>query len=124
MPTVQSPLHDANPQAEAAEADPLLQISEDIERLRSEILALYASNLPPAAVHQIVRGASEQATIARMMLHDCRLRASNGTLNPKHLANARKWNMSVRRWIEDKKTAYTTGCRRKFHVVRSGQPTQ
>jgi hypothetical protein len=109
---------------DAAEADLLLQISEDIERLRTEILALYTSNLPPALIHQIARGASEQAMIGRMMLHDCTLRANNGTLNPKHLANARKWNTSVRRWIEDKKAAYATGCRRKFHVVRSGRLAQ
>jgi hypothetical protein len=122
--TVQSRLHETNPQADAAEADPLLRISEDIERLRAEILALYTSNLPPAVIHQIARGASEQAAIAHMMLHDCTLRANNGTLNPKHLANAHKWNASVRRWIEGKKAAYATGCRRKLHIVRSGRTAQ
>lgn len=124
MQTVQSRLHETNPQGEGAAAAPLLRIAEDLERLRTEILALYASNLPPAVIHQIARGASEQAMIGRMMLHDCTLRANNGTLNSKHLANARKWNASVRRWIEGKKAAYATGCRRKLHIVRPGRAAQ
>lgn len=118
MQTIQSRLQESAPPAEAAAADPLQRIAADLERLHTEILALYASDLSPAVVHQIVRGASEQTMIGRMMLQDCVLRANNGTLNAKHLANARKWNASVRRWIEDKKAAYTTGCRRKFNVVR------
>lgn len=123
MQTVQSRLHETN-QLPAAEAGPLVQISEDTKQLQTEILSLYTSNLPPAVIHQIARGASEQAMIGRMMLQDCALRSSNGTLNSKHIANAHKWNASVRRWIEDKKAAYNSGCRRKFHLVRSGRPAQ
>lgn len=123
MQTVQSRPYETNP-ADAAQPDPLRRIAEDLELLRSEILALYSAKLPPAVIHQIVRGAHEQAMIGRMMLQDCTLRAGNGTLNPTHLANAHKWNASVRRWIEQKKAAYSTGCRRKFHVVRSARTAQ
>lgn len=124
MQTVQSRPYETNPQADAAQADPLRRIAEDLELLRSEILALYSAKLPPAVIHQIVRGAHEQAVIGRMMLQDCTLRAANGTLNPAHLANAHKWNASVRRWIAQKKSAYSTGCRRTFHVVRSTRTAQ
>ncbi|HRF09828.1 MAG TPA: hypothetical protein PL193_14450 [Xanthobacteraceae bacterium] len=124
MQTVQSRLYETNPQADEAQADPLLHMAEDVEKLRGEILALYASNLPPAVVHKIARGAQEQAAISRMMLDDCSLRANNGTLNPKHLANARKWNASVRRWIAEKKAAYASGSRRKLQIVRSSRPVQ
>jgi hypothetical protein len=113
-----SRLEETNPVAAEA-IDPVDILADDLEKLNGEILAVYKANLPPAIIHQIMRGAREQAAIGGMMLLDCRQRAADGKLEPKHLANARKWNAGVLRWIENRQTTYTTGSRRKLYVIRS-----
>ncbi len=121
LQTVQSWIGETNPETAAEEDEALTALAADCERLNAEILAIYKAVLPAAVIHQIARGASEQAAIGRMMLDDCVLRAEEGKLTPSHLSNARKWNASVRRWIENRKAAYTTGCRRKLILVRSAR---
>ncbi len=119
---VQVLLQSRNGRAElalAAERDPLATLAEELDRLSGEILALYKAALPPAVIHQITRGASEQAAIGRLMLDDCMLRAAKGTLTPKHVANAEKWIGGVRRFIEKRQAAHALNTRRKLCVVRS-----
>ena len=108
----------------AIENDPLSGLAEDLERLSGEILALYKATLPPAVIHQITRGASEQVAIGRLMLDDCMLRAAKGTLTPKHVANASTWISGVRKFIEKRQAAYKLNTRRKLCVVRSRQAGQ
>lgn len=105
--------------AAAAQSDPVAVLAADLEAIRSEIRALYKAPLSAAAIHQIVRGAQEQSAIARMMLDDCVIRAANGSLNEKHLANARRWLAGIRRFMENRQAAYTTGVRRKFYVIKT-----
>lgn len=110
------------PSIEAAPENlPLAGLAEDLDRLNAEIRSLYKEALPPAVIHQISRGAREQASIGKMILHDCTLRAANGTLNPKHLANAEKWIAGVRRWMEERRVAHAVSARRKLFVIRSAR---
>jgi hypothetical protein len=113
-----SRVEDTNPQAPADAACPVETLGLDLERLHAEILALYKAKLPAAIIHQIARGAHEQAEIGRMMLDDCRHRSANGTLNDTHLANARRWIGGVRRFMENRQTTYGVSIRRKFYVIR------
>lgn len=99
--------------------DPFLALTDDLDQLGEEVRALYKSDLPPAVIHQISRGAREQIAIGRLILDDCMLRAARDTLTPKHMANAEKWIAGVRNWIEKRKTAYAVNCRRKLCVVKS-----
>lgn len=124
MQSLQSRVDETNPAEGFAGNDPLALIAEDLERLGGEIRALYKAALPPAIIHQIARGAHEQAAIGRLMLDDCRLRSANGSLNETHLANARRWIAGVRRFMENRQTAYATGTRRKFYVIRSPRAAQ
>lgn len=94
-------------------------LAEDLGRLNIEILALYKAKLPAAVIHQITRGARDQASIAGMLLDDCILRAANGTLTTKHIANASNWIGGVRQWIEKRRAAYAVNCRRKLCVNRA-----
>lgn len=118
MQVLQAPKRETNPAAPEAENDPLTALAEDLERLNAEILALYKAELPAALIHQITRGAREQAAIANLILDDCVMRAKRGSLNTKHIANARKWIAGARRWIEDRKVNYAANIRRKFYVIK------
>ena len=102
-----------------AEGCPLIGVTQELHRLNGEIRALYKAALPPAVIHQISRGARDQALIGKMMVDDCRLRADDGTLNEAHVANAEQWIASVHSWIEKRKAVYAFNCRRKLFVIRS-----
>lgn len=121
MQSLQALVVETNQSPANAESHPVAMLEDTLERLGSEIRDLYKAELPPAVIHQIVRGAREQAAIARMMVEDCALRQNNGTLNPKHLANARKWIAGVARWIENRQASYLSGSRRKLCIVRSAR---
>ncbi len=118
MQILQTRVEQADPAGAPAEVNPLTVLTEDFERLNDEIRALYKAALPPAEIHQLCRGAREQAAIGSMILHDCTLRATNGTLTPAHMANAQKWIAGVRRWIESRQNAYAANVRRKFYVIK------
>ncbi|MBX3548814.1 MAG: hypothetical protein KF748_06615 [Xanthobacteraceae bacterium] len=118
MQILQAPKRETNPVAAHAAGEPLADLAADLERLNGEILALYKAELPPAVIHQITRGAREQAAIANLILDDCMMRAKRGSLNDKHIANARKWIAGARRWIEDRKVNYASNVRRKFYVIK------
>lgn len=105
-------------------ADPVTLLSADLDLLHEEIRALYKAALPPAVIHKIARGAYEQAEIGSMMLDDCRLRSTDGTLNGNHLANARRWLAGVRRYIQSRQTAYGTSTRRKLYLLRADRAGQ
>ncbi len=115
---------DTNPSETAETPCPVEALGHDLERLHAEILALYTAKLPPAVIHQIARGANEQAEIGRMMLDDCRLRSTDGSLNATHLANTRRWIDGVRRFMENRQTTYGVSIRRKFYVIRNGRAAQ
>jgi hypothetical protein len=117
--SLQARVDETNPPVAALDDSPLATLALDLEQVRTEILALYKAALPPAIIHQITRGAHEQVAIGRMMLDDCMLREANGTLNPKHLANTKRWIAGVRRWMEARETAYGVSIRRKFYVIKS-----
>jgi hypothetical protein len=97
----------------------LALLAAELDRTEAEILALYKSGLPAALIHQIVRGAREQTALGRMLLDDCMLREAKGKLTPKHLANAQRWIGGIRDYMEKRKAAYATNCRRKLCVVRT-----
>lgn len=124
MQSLPSRAGETNPAQDLAETDPIALLADDLERLRGEIRALYKAALPPAVIHQITRGAHEQAAIARLMLDDCMVRSANGTLNETHLANTRRWLACVRRFMESRRTAHGVSARRKFYVIRSGRAAQ
>jgi len=116
-----SRIEDTNAPDPADAPCPVEALDTDLQRLHAEILALYKAKLPAAVIHQIARGAHEQAEIGRMMLDDCRHRSANGTLNETHLANARRWIGGVRRFMENRQTTYGVSIRRKFYVMRNGR---
>jgi hypothetical protein len=118
MQSLLARVDETNPPIAAADDSPLAALALDLEQIRAEILALYKAALPPAIIHQITRGAHEQLAIGRMMLDDCTLREANGTLNPKHLANAKRWIAGVRLWIKNREAAYSASTRRKFYVIK------
>jgi hypothetical protein len=127
MGTVQVLLQTRDNRAEAAaaaEKHPLAGLAEELDQISSEILALYKAPLPPAIIHQITRGASEQVAIGRLMLDDCLLREARRTLTPKHVANAEKWITGVRQFIEKRQAAYALSTRRKLCVVKSRRAGQ
>lgn len=115
---LQSGASETNRAEAAGHGDPFLALADDLDQLGEEVRALYKSELPPAMIHQISRGAREQIAIGRLMLDDCMLRAARGTLTPKHMANAGSWIAGVRSWIEKRKTDYAVNCRRKLCVVK------
>jgi hypothetical protein len=119
MQSLQVRVDETNPPVAVVDDSPLAALALDLEQIRAEILALYKAALPPAVIHQITRGAHEQVAIGRMMLDDCTLREANGTLNPKHLANAKRWIAGVRRYMEAREAAHGIKTRRKFYVIKS-----
>jgi hypothetical protein len=110
---------DELPPAGLADRHPVTLLAEDFERLNIEILALYSAELPPAVIHQISRGAREQALIGEMLLADCMMHAASGTLNAAHIANTEKWISGIRGWIEKRKAVYAFNCRRKLFAMRA-----
>lgn len=124
MQSLQARAGETNPSVAGEAQCPVVALIVDLEKLQSEIRALYKAALPPAVIHQIARGAHEQFAIGRMMLDDCTLRSANGTLNEKHLANARRWIAGVRRFMENRQTTYGTSIRRKFYVIKPARAAQ
>lgn len=124
MQSLQVRTGETNQSQSQVSADPVSLLSADLDRLHEEIRALYKAALPPAVIHKIARGAYEQAEIGGMLLDDCKLRSADGTLNEKHLANARRWLTGVRRYMQSRQTAYGTSTRRKLYLIRAGRSGQ
>jgi len=116
-----SRIEDTNLPETAETACPVEELGRDLDALQTEIRALYKAALPAAIIHQITRGAHEQAAIGRLMLDDCRLRAASGSLNAAHLSNTRRWIAGVRRFMENRQTTYAVSIRRKFYVIKAAR---